>query len=41
MDYYEVIIEKGLENAKMSRREKTEDGDNVRTTEERKVDNSE
>jgi hypothetical protein len=40
MDYYETIIEKGLENAERSRKEKIEDGDNVRPPKEREVDNS-
>ena len=41
MDYYETIIQRGIENAEKSRREKTEDGDNVRPPKEREVDNSE
>lgn len=40
MDYYETIIQRGIENAEKCR-EKTEDGDNVRPPKEREVDNSE
>ena len=41
MDYYETIIEKGLENAERTRKEKVEDGDNVWTSKEREINLSE
>ena len=41
MDYYETIIQRGIENAEKSREENIEDGDNVRPSKEREVDDSE